>query len=151
MRVSAKVDYAVRAGAELAAARDGPVKGERIAQAQEIPLKFLENILLELKHAGLVQSQRGAEGGYWLARSPEEISLADVIRAVEGPIANVRGQRPEQVEYRGAAEPLRETWVAVRANLRAVLETVTLADLAAGRLPPAVAELAADPEAWLPH
>jgi Rrf2 family protein len=151
MRVSAKVDYAVRAGAELAAAGEGPVKGERIAQAQEIPLKFLENILLELKHAGLVQSQRGAEGGYWLAHPPEEISLADIIRAVEGPIANVRGLRPEQVEYSGAAEPLRDAWIAVRANLRAVLENVTLADLAAGRLPDEVARIAADPEAWLPH
>src|SRR2546421_8725772 len=152
MRVSAKVDYAVRAGAELAAAADGgPVKGERIAQSQQIPLKFLENILLDLKHAGLVQSQRGAEGGYWLARAPDEISLADLIRAVEGPVANVRGLRPEQVEYRGAAEPLREVWIAVRANLRAVLETVTLADLAAGRLPAGVASIAADPEAWLPH
>jgi Rrf2 family protein len=152
MRVSAKVDYAVRAGVELAAAADGgPVKGERIAQSQEIPLKFLENILLDLKHAGLVQSQRGAEGGYWLARSPEEISLADVIRAVEGPIANVRGLRPEQVEYGGASEQLREVWIAVRANLRAVLETVTLADVAAGRLPEDVARIAADPDAWLPH
>jgi Rrf2 family protein len=151
MRVSAKVDYAVRAGAELAAAGEGPVKGERIAQAQEIPLKFLENILLDLKHAGLVQSQRGAEGGYWLARPPEEIALADIIRAVEGPIANVRGLRPEQVEYSGAAEPLRDAWIAVRANLRAVLENVTLADLAAGRLPDEVARIAADPEAWLPH
>src|SRR5436305_3243214 len=117
MRVSAKVDYALRACAELAAAGDGPVKGERIAQAQQIPFKFLENILLELKHAGLVQSQRGAEGGYWLARGSDEITLADVIRAVEGPIANVRGLRPEQVEYAGAAEPLREVWIAVRANL----------------------------------
>ena len=152
MRVSAKVDYAVRAGVELAAAADGrPVKGDRIAQSQEIPLKFLENILLDLKHAGLVQSQRGAEGGYWLARSPEEISLADVIRAVEGPIANVRGLRPEQVEYGGASEQLRDVWIAVRANLRAVLETVTLADVAAGRLPEDVARIAADPEAWLPH
>jgi Rrf2 family protein len=151
MRVSAKVDYAVRAGAELAAAGEGPVKGERIAQAQQIPLKFLENILLDLKHAGLVHSQRGAEGGYWLARPPEEIALADIIRAVEGPIANVRGLRPEQVEYSGAAEPLRDAWIAVRANLRAVLENVTLADLAAGRLPDEVARIAADPEAWLPH
>ena len=152
MRVSAKVDYAVRAGAELAAAAgSGPVKGERIAQAQEIPLKFLENILLDLKHAGLVQSQRGAEGGYWLAQPPEEIAVADVIRAVEGPIANVRGSRPEQVAYDGAAEPLREVWIAVRANLRAVLETVTLADLAAGRLPDEVAAIAADPDAWQPH
>ena len=104
MRVSAKVDYAVRAGAELAAAAgEGPVKGDHIATAQKIPLKFLENILLDLKHAGLVQSQRGAEGGYWLAKEPAEISLADVIRAVEGPIANVRGERPEQVEYPGVA------------------------------------------------
>jgi Rrf2 family protein len=151
MRVSAKVDYAVRAGAELAAAGAGPVKGERIAHAQEIPLKFLENILLDLKHAGLVNSQRGVEGGCWLARPAEQISLADVIRAVEGPIANVRGLRPEQVEYAGAAEPLRDAWIAVRANLRAVLETVTLADLAAGRLPDEVAAIAADPDAWQPH
>jgi Rrf2 family protein len=152
MRVSAKVDYAVRAGVELAAAADGgPVKGERIAQSQQIPLKFLENILLELKHAGLVQSQRGAEGGYWLARPADAISLADVIRAVEGPIANVRGLRPEQVEYGGAAEQLRQVWIAVRANLRAVLETVTLADVAAGQLPEDVAQIAADPEAWQPH
>jgi Rrf2 family protein len=152
MRVSAKVDYALRAGAELAAAAGhGAVKGERIAQAQKIPLKFLENILLDLKHAGLVQSQRGAEGGYWLAKAPEEISLADLIRAVEGPIANVRGERPEHVEYPGAAEPLREVWIAVRGNLRAVLETTTLADLAAGRLPDEVTRIAADPDAWLPH
>ena len=151
MRVTAKVDYAVRAAVELAAASDGPLKGERIAEAQKIPLKFLENILLELKHAGLVQSQRGAEGGYWLARPAEEISLAEVIRAVEGPIANVRGERPEHVEYAGVAEQLRNVWIAVRANLRAVLEQVTLADLAAGRLPDEVARLAADPEAWQPH
>ena len=151
MRVTAKVDYAVRAAVELAAAGDGPVKGERIAEAQQIPLRFLENILLELKHAGLVQSQRGAEGGYWLARPPAEIALAEVIRAVEGPIANVRGERPEQVEYAGAAEQLREVWIAVRANLRAVLERVTVADVAAGRLPEDVARIASDPEAWQPH
>ncbi|HVD49739.1 MAG TPA: Rrf2 family transcriptional regulator [Gaiellaceae bacterium] len=152
MRVSAKVDYAVRAGAELAAAAgDGPVKGDTIAQAQQIPLKFLENILLDLKHAGLVQSQRGAEGGYWLAKAPGEISLADVIRAVEGPIANVRGERPEQVEYPGAATPLREVWIAVRASLRGVLETVTLGDVAAGTLPDEVSRIASNPDAWLPH
>ena len=151
MRVSAKVDYALRACAELAAADEGPVKGDRLSQAQEIPLKFLENILLDLKHAGLVQSQRGAEGGYWLSLPAEEISLAEVIRAVEGPIANVRGERPELVEYAGPAAPLREVWIAVRANLRAVLEVVTLADLAAGRLPDEVSAIAADPDAWLPH
>jgi len=151
VRTTAKADYAIRAAAELAAAADAPVKAERIAQAQAIPLKFLENILLDLKHAGLVQSQRGAEGGYWLSLSPEEISLAEVIRAVEGPIANVRGLRPEQVEYAGTAAPLRDVWIAVRANLRAVLEVVTLADLAAGRLPDEVAAIADDPDAWLPH
>ena len=152
MRVTAKVDYAVRAGAELAAASgEGPVKGERIAHSQQIPLKFLENILLELKHAGLVQSQRGADGGYWLAQPADEISLADVIRAVEGPIANVRGERPEHVEYPGAAAPLREVWIAVRGNLRAVLEAVTLADVAAGNLPDEVSRIAADPDAWQPH
>ncbi len=151
MRVSAKVDYALRASAELAAAGKGPVKGERIAQAQEIPLKFLENILLDLKHAGLVQSQRGAEGGYWLSRPADEITLAEVIRAVEGPIANVRGMRPEQVEYAGPAASLREVWIAVRGNLRSVLETVTVADLAEGQLPEAVSLIASDPDAWEPH
>ena len=151
MRVSAKVDYAVRACIELAHAGDGPTKGERIAQVQEIPLKFLENILAELRHDGIVHSQRGSEGGYWLARRPAEITLAEIIRAVEGPIANVRGLRPEQVSYTGSAEPLREVWIAVRANLRAVLESVTLEDLAEGNLPREVAELAANPEAWEPH
>ena len=151
MRVSAKADYALRAAIELAAAGDGPVKGERIAQAQEIPLKFLENILLELRHAGIVRSQRGVEGGYWLARPAEEVSLAEVIRAVEGPIANVRGVRPQDVEYGGAAGRLREVWIAVRASLRSVLEETTVADLARGELPPAVEALARDPDAWAPH
>jgi Rrf2 family protein len=151
VRVSAKADYAIRAVVELAAAADGPVKGERIAQAQEIPLKFLENILLELRHHGLVQSQRGAEGGYWLARPAESINVADVIRAVEGPLANVRGARPETLDYGGSAERLREGWVAVRASLRNVLETVTVADVAAGELPAEVEALAADPDAWAPH
>ena len=152
MRVSAKVDYALRACVELAAAAgDGPVKGERIAQAQGVPLKFLENILLDLRHAGLVHSQRGAEGGYWLARPAAAVSLADVIRAVEGPIANVRGVRPEQVEYDGAARPLQDVWIALRASMRAVLEDVTLADLAAGRLPEPVLELTRSADAWEPH
>jgi Rrf2 family protein len=151
MRVSAKVDYALRACAELAAAGEGPVKGERLAQAQEIPFKFLENILLDLKHAGLVASQRGAEGGYWLAQPAGEIAVADVIRAVEGPIANVRGMRPEQVEYSGPAAALREVWIAVRANLRSVLETTSLADLASGELPDEVNRIAADPAAWESH
>ena len=151
MHVSAKADYAVRAAAELAAAGPGPVKGERIADAQRIPLKFLENILSELKHAGIVASQRGAEGGYWLARPAAAVTLADVIRAVDGPLANVRGVRSEQVSYSGNAAPLRDVWVAVRASLRGVLEHVTLEDLATGDLPQQVKALAADPDAWAPH
>ena len=151
MRVSAKADYAVRAVVELAAAGDGPVKGERIAQAQEIPLKFLENILRDLRDAGIVESRRGAEGGYWLARPPDEIDLAQVIRAVDGPLANVRGVRSEKLEYQGTAEPLRDVWVAVRANLRRVLEHVTIADIARGELPAEIAALTADPDAWTPH
>jgi Rrf2 family protein len=151
LRVSAKADYAVRAAIELAAAGDGPVKGERIAQAQEIPLKFLENILIDLRHAGLVRSQRGAEGGYWLARPAEEITIAEVIRSVEGPIANVRGQGPQDVAYVGSAERLQDVWIAVRANLRSVLEEVTLADVARGDLPASVEALVQDPDAWLAH
>ena len=130
MRVSAKVDYAVRAGAELAAAAgDGPVKGDTIAQAQQIPLKFLENILLELRRSEIVASQRGAEGGYWLAKPAADVSLADVIRAVEGPIATVRGARPEEVEYTGAATGLRDVWIELRRSMRGVLEETSLADL----------------------
>jgi Rrf2 family protein len=151
MRVSAKADYAVRAAAELAATGNGPVKGEALAQAQGIPLKFLENILGELKHAGLVRSQRGADGGYWLARPATEITIADVIRAVEGPLASVRGEAPETVKYGGAAEALGKLWVAVRANLRAVLEEVTVADVAGGELPPIVDEITSDPAAWVGH
>ena len=152
MRVSAKADYAVRAAAELAAAGGtGPVKGERIAEAQRIPLKFLENILAELKRDGIVQSQRGAEGGYWLARPADQVTVADVIRAVDGPLANVRGVRPEAVEYVGSAKHLLDVWVAVRASLRNVLERVTLADLVAGELPGAVHALTGEPEAWISH
>jgi Rrf2 family protein len=151
VRVSAKADYAIRALVELAAAGDGPVKAERIAQAQEIPLKFLENIMADLRQAGLVRSQRGTEGGYWLARPAAEVNLAQVIRAVEGPLANVRGRRPEEVEYAGSAAGLREVWIAVRASLRAVLEQVTLADVARGELPEEVARMTTEPDAWLPH
>jgi Rrf2 family protein len=129
MRVSAKVDYALRAVAELAAAPPGHVTAERLATAQEIPLKFLENILLELRRAEIVASQRGAEGGYRLAKPAEEVSVADVIRAVEGPIATVRGARPEEVEYGGAATALRDVWIDLRASMRGVLEATSLADL----------------------
>src|SRR3954468_10098988 len=121
MRVSAKADYAIRAVAELGAAEGaGQLRADKIAEAQDIPIKFLETILLELKHAGIVKSQRGPEGGYALARPPQDISLADVIRAVDGPLANVRGERPENVEYRGAAQKLTQVWIAVRATLRSV-------------------------------
>lgn len=148
MRVSARVDYALRAAAELAAASDAPLKRDGIASAQRIPLPFLEQILLALKRAGIVRTRRGPEGGYWLARPAADVTLAEVIRAVEGPLANVQGERPEDVEYAGAAEPLRDVWIAVRASMRSVLEAVTLADLAAGRLPDAVAALTTDPDAW---
>jgi Rrf2 family protein len=131
VRVSAKVDYGLRAVAELAAAPPGPLKGERIAAAQEIPPKFLENILADLRNAGLVASQRGVEGGYRLAKPAAEISVADVIRALEGPIATVRGARPEQASYRGAASALGDLWVELRASMRGVLEQTTLADLVA--------------------
>ena len=150
MRISAKVDYAVRAGVELAAA-DGekPVKAERIANAQDIPLNFLENILGELRHAGIVRSHRGAEGGFRLAKPADQITVADIIRAVEGPLASVRGGPPEEAAYAGAAEELLRVWIAVRANLRKVVEHVTLADIADGKLPKSVDRLAEDPEAWV--
>jgi Rrf2 family protein len=149
VRVTAKVDYAVRALLELAVANDGPVKGERIAQAQEIPLKFLENILIDLRHANIVRAQRGAEGGYWLARPASEVTLGQIIRAVEGPLASVRGEPPEDVSYTGAAENLRTVWVAVRASLRAVVDELTLADVVADRLPARIRRLTEAPDAWL--
>ena len=149
MRITAKADYAVRATLELAATPNGePVKGEKLADAQQIPLQFLEHILLDLKHHELVKAKRGIRGGYWLARPPEEISVADVIRAVEGPLANIHDISPEQTEYPGNAAHLRDVWVAVRANLRGVLEDVTLADVRTGELPPAITRLLDDPDAW---
>jgi Rrf2 family protein len=152
VRVSAKTDYAIRAALELAAAdSDKPLKGERIATAQSIPLRFLENILMQLRHAGLVESRRGADGGYRLAKPASEVSVADVIRAIDGPLANVSGARPEALGFDGAAEPMREVWIAVRASLRGVLESITLAQVAAGELPEHVRALVADEDAWLPH
>ena len=148
MRISAKVDYAVRAAIELAAAGSEPVKGERIADAQDIPLKFLENILGELKHTGIVASRRGASGGYWLAKPADAVSLGDIVRAVEGPLATVRGQGPENLEYTGGAKPLQSVWIAVRANLRAIMDETTLEDLVGEELPRAVRELSEPAEAW---
>ena len=148
MRVSAKADYAVRAAIELAADadEDHPLKGEAIGDAQRIPLPFLQNILAELRHAGIVYSRRGAEGGHWLTRSPDDITVADVIRAVDGPLANVRGESPDELVYEGAAEPLQSVWLALRANVREVLESVTLADLVERDLPQPVARLSEHPD-----
>lgn len=153
MRITAKVDYAVRAGAELAAharaqGSKAPMKGDAIAAAQGIPARFLESILAELRRSGIVGSQRGSDGGYWLARPADLVSVADVIRAVEGPLADVHGAPPEEAEYPGAAVELQRVWIATRVALREVLEATTLADIASGQLPPAVAELAARPDGW---
>jgi Rrf2 family protein len=149
MHVTAKADYAVRAVVELArSAQDSPRKVDEIAKAQSIPVSFLENILTQLRSSGIVRSQRGPEGGYWLAHPAEEVTLAQIIRAVEGPLVGVRGQRPEEVEYAGSAESLKQVWVALRANLRKVLEHVTVADVAAGRLPKDVLALTREEEAW---
>jgi Rrf2 family protein len=150
MRTTAKADYAVRAAVELAAATgEKPVKAERIATAQEIPLNFLENILGELRHSGIVRSHRGAEGGFRLAKPADQLTIADIIRAVEGPLASVRGGPPEEISYPGTSAALPRVWIAVRANLRRVVEHVTVADVAHGRLPAAIDKLAEDPGAWV--
>ncbi|MDG4788651.1 Rrf2 family transcriptional regulator [Micromonospora sp. WMMD1102] len=179
MRLSARVDYALRAACEIAAraeevgpdarltaaagrtrstdqAGDGggtarrpaPLTAEQIARAQNIPPKFLESILLQLRRGGIVHAQRGPEGGYWLARPAAAISLAEVIRVIDGPLANIRGQRPEDLGYAGAARALQEVWIALRASEREILELVTIADVANGRLPDRVRQLTADPAAW---
>jgi Rrf2 family protein len=153
MRISAKVDYAVRACAELAVRSptraSGATKGELLGEAQGIPTKYLENILSELRRSGVVGSQRGADGGYWLARPADQISVADVIRAVEGPLADVRGEAPEELDYVGPAKALERVWVATRASVRQVLEQVTLADISSDTLPASVDALLEDPGAWL--
>jgi Rrf2 family protein len=148
VRITAKVDYAVRAAVELAAAPPGPVKGESLAARQGIPVKFLENILSDLRRAGLVASQRGAEGGYRLARPPADVSVADIIRAVEGPLADVHGTPPEELGYVGPAVSLQKVWVATRAALRSILEEVSIADIADGSLPAVVEPYLDVPDAW---
>ncbi|MGV1004676.1 MAG: RrF2 family transcriptional regulator [Candidatus Nanopelagicales bacterium] len=152
MQVSARTDYGLRAMAELAA-RTHPggtelVRAEDLAGAQRIPAKFLESILTQLRRAGLVVSKRGAEGGYRLARDPRQISVADVVRAIDGPLAAVRGEPPEDAEYVGPAAGLLEVWIAVRAALREVLENVTLADVVAHELPQVAARMLDLPGAW---
>jgi len=150
--VTAKADYAVRAVVELAGSSQAePRKVDDIAKAQSIPVSFLENILTQLRSSGVVRSQRGPEGGYWLARPAEELDLAHVIRSVEGPLVGVRGQRPEEIEYSGSAESLQQVWIALRANLRKVLEETTVANVAEGKLPKAVESLTKADAAWEPH
>jgi Rrf2 family protein len=149
MRLSARADYALRAAIELAASTGSHTTAEQLARAQNIPGKFLEAILTQLRRAGLVRSQRGPDGGFWLARPAGEISLADIIRAIDGPLVGVRGERPEKLGYLGSAEPLQSVWIALRANERAILEEVTLEHIVSGVLPPRVQDLAGDPRAWV--
>jgi Rrf2 family protein len=150
VQVTARIDYALRACAELAAVHgEGPMKSEVLSSKQAIPRNYLEAILVDLRRSGIVASQRGADGGYWLKPEPAKVTLADVVRAVDGPLANVRGELPDALVYEGPAAPLTSVWVAVRAALRSVLEEVTLADLVAGgELPKAVQALVDDPKAW---
>jgi Rrf2 family protein len=149
MEISARSEYALRALAELTNAGGGPLTVADLAAAQDIPARFLQNILLQLRQRSIVQSQRGAEGGYRLARPPDEISVADVLRAIDGPLAAVRGERPEQVRYLGTAEPLQAVWLALRVSMRQVVEHITLADIVNGPLPPPIASLIDTPEAWV--
>lgn len=148
MHISARADYAVRAAVHLASVSTSPTRGEEISREQAIPAKFLEGILTSLRAAGLVHSRRGVHGGYWLARPADEISVADVLRAADGPLASVRGAGPESVAYAGSAAALQRVWIATRTNLREVLEQVTLADVATARLPAHVEALAAEEQSW---
>jgi Rrf2 family protein len=148
MRISAKADYAMRALLELAATDEELLKGDDISESQGIPIKFLEKIMSELKTAGIVFSQRGAEGGYSLVRPASEVTLADVMRAIEGPIAVVRDTRPENLEYEDPARGLTSAWVALRGSMRVVLESVTLASVLNEKFPPEVKALLDDPNSW---
>jgi Rrf2 family protein len=148
MRLSARADYALRAAIEIATISDSHVTAEQVARAQQIPVKFLETILTQLRRAGLVRSQRGPDGGFWLARPADEITLADIIRAIDGQLLGVRGERPENIGYIGAAEPLQRVWIALRASERAILEEVNLGQIVSGELPETVNELVGDPRAW---
>jgi Rrf2 family protein len=152
MQISAKADYAMRALLVLAAVPEGTsVKGQTIADTQDMPAKFVENTLGDLKRSGLVQSQRGCSGGYRLGRPAHLITVADVVRAVDGPLAEVRGRRPETVAYEGAAENLQQVWIAARASLRAVLEHVTLAQIVNDELPANITTIVETPDAWKVH
>jgi Rrf2 family protein len=149
MHISAKSDYAVRALLVLATDNSGgPMKGEAVATAQGMPTKFVENILIELKRSGLVRSQRGATGGFLLGRPASEITVADVMRAVDGPLAAVRGESPEAIGYEGSAASLQKVWIATRSSLRNVLEAVTLANIIDGDLPSSIEDLSQQQDEW---
>lgn len=148
MQISAKADYALRALCLLATADERPMKAQDIADAQGIPRTFLDQILLDLRRAGMLESRRGPEGGHRLARPAFAITVADVVRAIEGPLAVVQGRRPEELHYEGPAERLQDVWVAVRAALRAVLERTTVEQIVTGELPPAVTSLVAEARSW---
>jgi Rrf2 family protein len=151
VQISARGEYAVRATLELAAAYPSTLSAQALADAQELPRKFLEAILADLRRGGVVLSVRGAEGGYSLTRPPQQTHIGDVLRAVEGPLAGVRGHRPEQTSYSGTAEHLPTLWVAVRAAIRNVVDEVSLSDMLAGDLPEAVLALTKAPDAWQPR
>ncbi|MFI0794053.1 RrF2 family transcriptional regulator [Micromonospora rubida] len=151
MQISARGDYAVRAALSLATAYPSLLSTQAIAAEQDMPRKFLEAVLADLRRAGLVRAQRGAEGGYTLARPPKEVTIGAILRAVDGPLAGVRGMRPEETSYEGAAENLPRLWVAVRAAVRQVVDEVSLSELTSGRLPGHVRRLIARPDAWEPR
>ena len=151
MQISARSDYAVRAALSLASAYPSLMSAQAIAQQQDMPRKFLEAVLADLRRAGIVRAQRGAEGGYTLANPPREVSVGAILRAVDGPLAGVRGLRPEETQYDGAAENLPRLWVAVRAAVRDVVDEVSLAELVSGRMPAHVRKLTTRPDAWQPR
>jgi len=151
VQISAKTDYAIRALLNLAASEPELVKVDVIVKEQELPRKFVEAILGELRRAGIVRSQRGADGGYALAKRADEITIGAVLRAVDGPLAEVRGLRPHETEYTGVATHLPEVWIAVRASLRKVLDETTLAQVLSGDMPAHVRKLNEAPDAWLPR
>lgn len=150
MHISARSDYALRALLTLAA-EGRPLTAEELARRQELPVRFLEAILIDLRKAGILASRRGRDAGYRFVRDPAEVTPADVMRALEGPLAEVRGLRPEATEYKGAAAALQPLWIALRANLRATLEGVTIDQLARGELPDSLQTLVSNPDAWAPH
>lgn len=151
MQISARGDYAVRAALSLAIAYPSLLSTQTIATEQDMPRKFLEAVLADLRRAGIVRAQRGAEGGYTLARPPDEVTIGSILRAVDGPLAGVRGMRPEETRYLGAAENLPRLWIAVRAAVRQVVDEVSLAEMVSGRLPAHVKRLTARPDAWEPR